>query len=97
MTQSSRIIYGAPVAGMVGTFAVLAGNASAQQVYRLGEGDRIKVSVFGESNLSGEFEIADGGTIALPLIGEVVARGRSLREHESAITKKLADGYLKSP
>jgi protein involved in polysaccharide export with SLBB domain len=67
------------------------------RVYRLGTGDKLRVTVFDEKDLSGEFEVNAGGVIAMPLIGEVKARGLSLAELEQAITKKLLDGYLKSP
>jgi len=66
-------------------------------VYTLGAGDRVKVSVFGESDLSGEFEISGTGKIALPLVGKVHATGLSLRQLEQEITRLLMDGYLKKP
>ena len=66
-------------------------------VYTLGAGDRVKVSVFGETDLSGEFEISGTGKIALPLVGKVRATGLSLKQLETEITRLLKDGYLKKP
>lgn len=66
-------------------------------VYTLGAGDRVKVSVFGESDLSGQFEISGSGQIAFPLVGKVRATGLSLRQLEQEITRMLMDGYLKKP
>ena len=65
--------------------------------YRLGVNDKVRVIVFNEPTLSGEFTVSDGGYLSLPLIGEVQAAGRSLREISSEVEKKFADGYLVSP
>ncbi len=78
--------------------AVLAvGGVLADTAYRLGAGDKVRVTVFGEADLSGEFEVSADGTLALPLIGEVKVGGLSLRESERLIGVKLADGYLQNP
>ncbi len=66
--------------------------------YVLGSGDQLRVTVFGQEELSGEFEIDGSGEIALPLIGEVPALGTSTRDLENAIAKKLSDGgYILDP
>lgn len=66
-------------------------------VYKLGAGDQVRIIVFGEEDLSGEFTVAASGDVSLPLIGQVLARGLSLRSFEAVIEKKLSDGYLKKP
>ena len=68
-----------------------------EDVYTLGSGDKIRVIVFGEQDLSGEFTVDDSGSIALPLIGEIVAKGKSLRGLEAVIKARLKDGYIKDP
>ncbi len=70
---------------------------SLQRVYRLGVGDKLKVTVFGEENLTGPLEVNALGQVSMPLIGEVPAKGLALHEFRDAIAKRLADGYLKSP
>ncbi len=70
---------------------------SRELVYRLGTGDRVRVIVFNETDLSGEFEVDSTGSVALPLIGNTAARGLTLREFEMAIADALRDGYLKDP
>lgn len=67
------------------------------RVYRLSIGDKLKISVFGEENLSGPSEVNGMGNVSLPLIGEVPARGQSLAEFREAVARRLADGYLKHP
>ncbi|MCS0496091.1 polysaccharide export protein [Ancylobacter sp. MQZ15Z-1] len=65
--------------------------------YTLGTGDQIRLTVFNEPTLSGEFEIDASGTISIPLIGNVQASGKTPRELEQAITTKLASGYMRDP
>ena len=42
--------------------------------YKLGSGDQIKITVFNQEQLSGEYTINGGGQIALPLIGDIYAK-----------------------
>ena len=73
------------------------GGASANPNYVLGQGDKIKLTVFGETDLSGDFTIDGSGMLALPLIGQVRAAGYSAAQLEQAVGSALAQGYLKSP
>jgi protein involved in polysaccharide export with SLBB domain len=65
--------------------------------YTLGSGDRLKITVFREEDLSGEFRVDGSGYISFPLIGEVKARGLTMRQLEESLVKKLLDGYLIDP
>lgn len=65
--------------------------------YKLGVGDKIRVIVYNEQSVSGEFQVNDGGKIAMPLIGEVPALGRTTTELATAIQTGLAQGYLRDP
>lgn len=60
-------------------------------------GEKIKVTVFGEDRLSGEYEIDPGGSVSLPLAGTIKAAGLSQRELELALTKKFQGEYLRDP
>lgn len=75
----------------------ISGEAALTRIYRLGIGDKIKVTVFGEENLSGNVEVNASGQVALPLAGEVSARGLTIPEFRNAVTRKLSDGYLQNP
>jgi protein involved in polysaccharide export with SLBB domain len=70
---------------------------SNQPLYTLGAGDKLRVTVFGEKDLSGEFDIDGAGNVSLPLIGEVQAGNQSPRQLEEAIANRLKDGVLKEP
>lgn len=87
--------------GIAALFFVLAiawgGDARADTEYKLGAGDKVRITVFGEPNLSGEYEIDGTGLVAFPLIGEVKAAGGTARDLEQGVKGKLRDGYLKNP
>jgi polysaccharide export outer membrane protein len=72
-------------------------NAPRTNDYRLGTGDKVRVTVYDETDLSGEFEVDATGYVRLPLIGQVKAGGRTAYQLESAVEQSLMDGYLKSP
>ncbi|MGE5266399.1 MAG: polysaccharide biosynthesis/export family protein [Deltaproteobacteria bacterium] len=65
--------------------------------YRLGIGDKLKITVFGEDTLSGPVEVNAAGQVALPLAGDVPAAGKTLSQFRDAVTARLSDGYLKNP
>ncbi|WP_417476793.1 polysaccharide biosynthesis/export family protein [Maricaulis sp.] len=65
--------------------------------YRLGAGDQLRIIVFGEDDLSGEFVVDGRGTVSLPLIGEIDAGGLTPREFQQAFAAALRDGYLNDP
>jgi len=72
--------------------------AAGSEAYVLDTGDALQVTVFRQENLSGEFALDATGSLALPLVGEIAARGRSARELETAIEDRLRhDGYLVDP
>lgn len=74
-----------------------AGGSAAGGDYRLGSGDKIRVIVFGEQELSGEFIVGDGGSIDLPLIGGVSAQGATVTEFQERVVSQLKNGYLNDP
>ena len=65
--------------------------------FGLGKGDTFDVRVFGETNLTGSYQVAADGRINFPLIGEVMAEGKSPAELEKEIRARLSDGFLRDP
>jgi protein involved in polysaccharide export with SLBB domain len=65
--------------------------------YRLGPGDKVRVTVYDETDLSGEFQVDDTGYVRLPLIGQVKALGQTAHQLEGDVGTALLDGYLKNP
>ncbi|WP_255833931.1 polysaccharide biosynthesis/export family protein [Kordiimonas sp. SCSIO 12603] len=82
---------------IVFSVAVFAQEDTPSLRYQLGSGDEIKITVYGEEDLSGEFEIDGSGSVSMPLIGSVAVGGKNLKTAEKLITDLLADGYLISP
>jgi polysaccharide export outer membrane protein len=67
-------------------------------LYTIAITDSLRVSVFGEEDLSRVSRVDAKGTINLPLIGEVKVYGLTLREAEQAIADAYRDGrYLRNP
>src|SRR4029450_10785051 len=65
--------------------------------YRLGANDRVRVIVFGQPTLTGEYTLDGNGVLAFPLIGSVHANGQSPPQLPKAIAAKLASDYLQHP
>ncbi len=65
--------------------------------YKLGSGDQIRISVFNQQELSGEYTINGAGQIALPLIGDIYAKDLNVKQVEEAIANKLKPDYLLNP
>jgi polysaccharide export outer membrane protein len=69
----------------------------ADTPYRLASGDRLRVIVFGQDNLSNSFSVDGTGVISMPLIGRVRAQGLTTSELERTIEARLRQGYLREP
>ncbi|HEX7791471.1 MAG TPA: polysaccharide biosynthesis/export family protein [Afipia sp.] len=69
----------------------------ANEPYQLDSGDKLRVTVFGQTDLSGEFTVDGGGNIAIPLIPPVAARGLSTNELQASIADALGKTLLRNP
>ena len=65
--------------------------------YHLDAGDKLRVVVYGQEGLTNTYAIDAGGSITLPLIGPVPARGRTPAGLAAEITAKLRAGYIRDP
>jgi len=65
--------------------------------YKLGSGDKIRLTVYNETTLSGEFSVSSSGLLSFPLIGDVRADNRTTQDVATEVQTKLADGYLRDP
>ena len=63
--------------------------------YQLGTGDKVRVVVFGEEDLGGEYVVDGSGFVRMPLIGQLNAAGLSVRDFEAEVKAKLDDGFMK--
>lgn len=72
--------------------------APAQQAgYRLGAGDRLRIIVFGQKDMTGEYAVDGSGLLSFPLIGNIKAAGLTAEGLEREITNKLKPDYLRNP
>ena len=65
--------------------------------YLLDTGDRLRIFVYGQPNLSRLYVVDHEGRIAVPLIGEIDARGKTTSELQRAIRAKLGADFVKDP
>jgi polysaccharide export outer membrane protein len=65
--------------------------------YRLDAGDRLRIVVYGQEGLTNTYLVDAGGSITMPLIGAVTARGRTTAELSAAIAARLRNGYIREP
>ena len=70
---------------------------AVQAEYTLGAGDKLEVTVFGHTDLSGTFDVDGAGQISLPLIGQIVVLGMTAGQAEKVIRERLTPDYLKNP
>ena len=85
-------------AGSAAASTVQAATAPVDQGYRLGAGDKVRIIVFGEESLTGEYLVPGGaGKISFPLVGDVTAGGLTVGQLEKELVDALSDGFLKQP
>jgi polysaccharide export outer membrane protein len=71
--------------------------APRSATYVLGPNDRIRLKVYGEPDISGEYEIDSSGQVSVPLAGHLPAAGLTTRQLERSITSALAKGIVRDP
>ena len=72
--------------------------AVAQSAQKLGPGDTVHVSVFGQPDLTTDARLSERGTIDMPLLGQVRIGGQTSADAAGTIAKALKKGeYLKHP
>ena len=74
-----------------------AGASGRDPDYRLGANDRVRIIVFGQPTLTGEFTLDGNGQLAFPLIGNVNAQGMTTGQLQQTIASRLDPDYLRNP
>lgn len=65
--------------------------------YLLDSGDRLRITVFGQENLSGTYNVDAEGYISMPLIEAVPARGATVEHLSQNISARLRNGFIREP
>jgi polysaccharide export outer membrane protein len=73
------------------------GGDSVVYSYRLGAGDKVKITVFDEPDLSGTFSVTGEGKVSVPLVGDIQAVGLTAPQLQDALQAAYRQGYLKDP
>ena len=84
--------------GLMAPAAALGQQAQPAQVeqaeqYRINAGDELEIYVWGEERLQRTVKVLPDGTMAFPLVGQIVAQGMLPRELETAISSRLQGQY----
>jgi polysaccharide export outer membrane protein len=70
---------------------------STAATYVLGPNDRIRLKVYGEPDIAGEYEIDSNGQVSIPLAGHIKAAGLTTKQLERSIASALAKGIVRDP
>jgi polysaccharide export outer membrane protein len=65
--------------------------------YVIGEQDVLNVTVWDNAELTGKYSVQPGGDVTIPVVGRVKAAGLSVGAFETALTRALADGFIRDP
>ena len=66
--------------------------SSADNDYLMGTGDVLRITVYGQPDLTTEVRVGESGNITFPLIGEIKLAGRSPAQGETEISQRLSKG-----
>lgn len=94
MSPSDAAATGSPVK-QVGH--VIEDQSPRQRAYVLDTGDRLRVFIYGQPNLSRLYNVDQSGNISVPLIGNLRARGLTTPQLEGAIRSRLSQGLVRDP
>ncbi|MBU1222284.1 MAG: polysaccharide export protein EpsE [Gammaproteobacteria bacterium] len=71
---------------------------SADNDYRMGTGDVLRITVYGQPDLTTEARVGESGSITFPLIGEVKLAGTTPAQGETEIAQRLSKGgFINEP
>jgi polysaccharide export outer membrane protein len=87
----SAVLAVAALAGCAGPDNLPPIEGTAAENYRLDTGDQLRVVVFNQEQLSGEYTVGGDGTISMPLVGGVPARGLTTSELEAGLVQRLSE------
>ncbi len=71
--------------------------APAERPYTLDAGDKLRIVVFGQAGITGDYLVDANGHVTLPLVGSVPARGYTSKALARMIGERLKQGYVREP
>lgn len=100
LAMMTVILTGAQAAhaqSVAGPAAAAAPAPVSEDDYRLGASDKIRITVYDEPTLTGDYSVSNDGNISFPLIGDVPVLNKTVGAAREMIRSKLAAGYLREP
>jgi len=83
--------------GLPSSYASVAPARGSVGPYALGPGDRIRLKVYSDDQMSGEYEVDSAGFVSIPLVGEVRAAGMTTRQLERAVAARMQGKLAQKP
>ena len=65
--------------------------------YILGPGDRVRLKVYDDQNLNGEYEVNSAGFVSIPLVGQVKASGTTTNQLEKTLIARMKGNIAQNP
>lgn len=65
--------------------------------YQIRPSDQLRIQVYDDPNITGEYQVDSSGSISIPLVGRIKASGLTPAQLERAIAARLSEGVLKKP
>ena len=97
MSAGNNLIPSPYAAMRAATNPVAPGGQTTEGGYTLGPGDKVRLTVFGETDMSGEYQLDGNGNIRIPLAGVVHAAGNTPQGLEAVVYNALVPNYLRNP
>jgi polysaccharide export outer membrane protein len=80
-----------------GSIPPLADAPAEPPQYRMVAGDQMRITILDEEALSGQHTVTSEGDISFPLLGDIVAAGKTVGEFRSELVQRLSPDYLVDP
>jgi polysaccharide biosynthesis/export protein len=65
--------------------------------YLMGPGDRLRIKIYSDADMSGEYEINSAGSVSLPLVGDIKASGQTTHQLEQVIAARMKGRVATNP
>lgn len=78
-------------------YGAAASSLVANDPYVLGPGDRLRIKTYSDDQLNGEYNVGSSGYISVPLVGEVKAAGRTVRQLQRSVAAKMKGSLARKP
>jgi polysaccharide export outer membrane protein len=88
---------GPPAPSAATQTATTEGRAGTPEGYVIGPQDQLRITVFDEPELSSTYRVDDSGAITFPLVGRIIAGGRTLQDFQDDLRAQLASGFIRNP